>query len=314
MFPQICENWLKSYLMQVCKPCHYTLVEAEEPFKLHPMSMLYIYEVLEHLLMLWMGICLHTHTVTTTDVSPDLWKLAEILLYASMQTMALHGWGCRSFQTTSQVHVLHVWGVWVPCQFVGGHMASNLYRYYHRCFPRFVRVGWDPTWCKCANHATTLWLRLKKLSNYISFPWHTYLRFFSTFYGCWWAYCFTFTSLPLQTFPRTCDSWLKSYLMQVCKPCYYALVEAVEPLKLHPMSMSYMYELFKHLLWLLLGICLHTHTFTTADTSQDLQEMAKSLPYASVQTKPLHFHWGCRSIQTASYVHVIHIWVVWTPS
>ncbi len=33
--------------------------------------------------------------------------------------------------------------------------------------------------------------------------------------------------------------------MQVCKPCDYALVEAVEPFKLHPMSMSYIYERFE---------------------------------------------------------------------
>ncbi len=50
MLPHIYESWLKSYLMQVCKPCHYTLVEAVEPFKLHPMSMSYLYEVFEHLL------------------------------------------------------------------------------------------------------------------------------------------------------------------------------------------------------------------------------------------------------------------------
>jgi len=43
------------YLMQVCKPCHHALVEAVEPFKLHLMSMSYIYEVFEHLLRLWMG-------------------------------------------------------------------------------------------------------------------------------------------------------------------------------------------------------------------------------------------------------------------
>jgi hypothetical protein len=92
---------MKSYLMQVCKPCQY---KAVEPFKLHPMSMSYIYEVFEHLLRLWMGIWLHTHTITTTNVSPDY------------------------------------------------------------------------------------------------------------------------------------ESWVKSYLMQVCKPCHYTLVEAVEPCKLHPMS------------------------------------------------------------------------------
>ncbi len=31
--------------------------------------MSYIYEVFEHLLRLWMGTWLHTHTITTTDAS-----------------------------------------------------------------------------------------------------------------------------------------------------------------------------------------------------------------------------------------------------
>jgi hypothetical protein len=56
----------------------------------------HIYEVFEHLLRLWMGIWLHIHTITTTDVSPDLWELAEILPDASVQTMPLcFDWGCR---------------------------------------------------------------------------------------------------------------------------------------------------------------------------------------------------------------------------
>jgi hypothetical protein len=75
--------------MQVYKPCHYILIEAVESFKLHPMSMLYIYEVFEYLLRLWMGIWLHTHTITTTNASPDLSKLAEIIPDASVQIMPL---------------------------------------------------------------------------------------------------------------------------------------------------------------------------------------------------------------------------------
>jgi hypothetical protein len=75
--------------MQVCKPCHYPLVEAVEPFTLHLMSMPYIYEVFERLLRLWMGIWFHIHTITTTDTSPDLGKLAETLPDASVQTMPL---------------------------------------------------------------------------------------------------------------------------------------------------------------------------------------------------------------------------------
>ncbi len=42
--------------------------------------MSYIYKVFEHLEQLWiMGIWQHTHTVTTTEVSPDLGEQAEIL-------------------------------------------------------------------------------------------------------------------------------------------------------------------------------------------------------------------------------------------
>jgi hypothetical protein len=86
ILPQICEIWLKSDLMQVCKPCNY---KAVEPFQLHLSSISHIYEVFEHLLRLWMGLWLHIHIVTTTDASPDFGKLAEILLDASVQTMPL---------------------------------------------------------------------------------------------------------------------------------------------------------------------------------------------------------------------------------
>ncbi len=41
--------------------------------------MSYIYKVFEHLKQLLMGIWQHTHTVTTTDVTPDLGEFAEIL-------------------------------------------------------------------------------------------------------------------------------------------------------------------------------------------------------------------------------------------
>ena len=67
--------------MQECKPYHYAIVivEAVEPFTLHPTSMSYLYEVFEHLQLLGMGIWMHIHSVTTTDVSPDLGEVAESL-------------------------------------------------------------------------------------------------------------------------------------------------------------------------------------------------------------------------------------------
>jgi hypothetical protein len=65
------------------------MVEAVEPFKLHPTSMSYKYEVFDHLQKLGMGIRLHTHSVIITDVSPDLGELAESLGDASVQTIPL---------------------------------------------------------------------------------------------------------------------------------------------------------------------------------------------------------------------------------
>ena len=67
------------------------MVQAVEPFKLHPISIKYTCQVFEHRRLLLMGIWLHTHTVTTTDVSPDLAlaELTEILGNVSVQTMPL---------------------------------------------------------------------------------------------------------------------------------------------------------------------------------------------------------------------------------
>ncbi len=145
------------------------------------------------------------------------------------------------------------------------------------------------------------------ISNCIPCPWHTYMRCGGAFSDCGWAQIFTLTSLPPQTLPQIWESWMKSYLMQVFKSCYYALIEAVEPFKLHPMFMSYMYEMFERLPRLWMGIWLHTYTITTTDVSTDLWEFAEILPDASVQTMALRFCWGFRTFQTASQFHVIHI-------
>jgi hypothetical protein len=56
----------------MCKPSHYAMVETVEPFKLHPTSLSYKYEVFEHLQLLCIDIWLHTHSVIITDVSLDM--------------------------------------------------------------------------------------------------------------------------------------------------------------------------------------------------------------------------------------------------
>ena len=45
----------------------------------------------EHLKQYWMGIWQHTHTVTTTEVSPDLGEFAEMLVDVSVEMIPLLG-------------------------------------------------------------------------------------------------------------------------------------------------------------------------------------------------------------------------------
>ena len=65
------------------------MVEAVKPFKLQCTFMSYIYKVFEHLKQLWMGIWHHIHAITTTELSPDLGELAEILDDVSVEMIPL---------------------------------------------------------------------------------------------------------------------------------------------------------------------------------------------------------------------------------
>jgi hypothetical protein len=51
--------------------------------------MSHIYKVIEHIKQLWMGIWQHTHTATTTEVSPDLGEFTEILDDVSVEMIPL---------------------------------------------------------------------------------------------------------------------------------------------------------------------------------------------------------------------------------
>ena len=164
------------------------MVEAVEPFKLHITSMSYLYEIFEHLQLLCIDIYIwmHIHSVTTTDVSPDLGELAESLGDVSVQTIPLwlcKGWGCRTFQTAHHIHVIPIWGLWAPSTVVYRHMAAHSLRYHHRCFHRFGRVSRKSRWCKCANH-TTMMVESVEPFKRTSHPCHTYMRCLSTFNCC----------------------------------------------------------------------------------------------------------------------------------
>ena len=68
---------------------HYTIVQAIEHFKLHSISISCIYKVFEQLKQLWVGIWQHIHTVTSTEVSPDLGEFTEILDDVSVEMIPI---------------------------------------------------------------------------------------------------------------------------------------------------------------------------------------------------------------------------------
>ncbi len=165
----------------------------------------------EHLKQLWMGIWQHIHTVTTTDVSPDLEEFTEIQDDVNVEMIPLrYCWGRWTFQTASHIYVIHLLGVWPPKTVVDWHMAAHSHRYHNRSFPRFGKVLWYPRWCKCRNDPTTLLLRLYNLSNCIPHLCHAYIRCLNTLNSCGWAYGSTLSPLPPQRFPQIWESSLKS--------------------------------------------------------------------------------------------------------
>jgi hypothetical protein len=194
-----------------------------------------------------MGISQHIHTVITTDVSPDLGELAEIIYDLNVKTIPLHyHWGCRTFQNASHIHVIHTWGVWTPETVVDGHMAAHSYRYTTEVSPDLekfseiiddvnvekipLRYYWDGRTFQTASHIHVIHI-----------------------YGVW-------TSIIMST-----------------------------------------------------GIWQHTHTVTTTDVSSDLGKYSEVIDDVSVEMIPLCYCWGCRTFQTASHIHVIQILGAWTP-
>ena len=116
------------------------MVEAVEPFKLHITSMSYLYEVFEPLQLLCIDIWMHTHSITTTDVPPDLVELAKSLgdelLPWVCRTKPIH---CKRFGSLKQCwsHVLDTLDTW---QLTDNIMSMKEWSY-HRQYAHLDRGG-----------------------------------------------------------------------------------------------------------------------------------------------------------------------------
>jgi hypothetical protein len=79
-----------------------------------------------------------------------------------------NGWGCRTVQTASHIHVIQIWGVLSPSTVEDRHMDAYLLRYHHRRSPGLgelaeilgdvnvqtkpLRHGWDCRTFQTASH------------------------------------------------------------------------------------------------------------------------------------------------------------------
>jgi hypothetical protein len=57
------------------KVCCNVMVEAPNPFGVHPTSMSYVYKVFQHLDLPWMGIWVYPYNITTVEVGVIFWKI-----------------------------------------------------------------------------------------------------------------------------------------------------------------------------------------------------------------------------------------------
>ncbi len=144
-------------------------------------------------------------------------------------------WGCRTFQTASHIHVIHILGVGTPYIVVYGHMGPPL-PWYPLCRSGvdFGIMGVDLSPCDIVMS----WLRLQQASDWIPHPYWMYTKCFRTLICCGWAYGSTLTVLCLcrsgvefgkiELSPSPSDivmSWLRLQTHLVSIP--------------HPLSISY---------------------------------------------------------------------------
>ena len=99
-------------------------------FKLDPTSISYIYKVFDHLLLIRVGIWMNTlqyqalHSFWRVGWhGPWWWPCANYSLH--------YGWGCKTIQTGSHIHLIYIESVWAPSAVVDRHMDVSSYSYHY---------------------------------------------------------------------------------------------------------------------------------------------------------------------------------------
>ncbi len=144
-YGQMWVSWLTSHLQEVCKWCHYAMVEAVEPFKQHPISMSYIYKVFEHLLLQWISIWMYPHIIHHHKCwvrfrrvgwhwgsGFEQMKWCHYALAEAVEPFKQHPTSMPSIYPVFEQLLLQLIGIWMHPHIV----------YHPKYMARFGRVGW----------------------------------------------------------------------------------------------------------------------------------------------------------------------------
>jgi hypothetical protein len=141
---------------------------------------------------------------------PRFGKVLDILHDVNVEMIPLHyHWGCRTFQTGSHIHAIHILGVWTPYTVMDG---MGIWQHTHT-----VTTTEDSPdlgeFTEILDDVNVRTIPLRYRWGCIPLLCHTYIRCLNTLNSCGWAYSSTIIPLPPQRFPQIWESSLKSYMM-----------------------------------------------------------------------------------------------------
>jgi len=130
-------------MIDLCKRCHYTCVEALNNFILHSKSILYIKSV-------WApSDIVDRHNYASShhhhhNRFPIFWRADWIPRWLTCANDATAE-ALNNFRLhpTSILNICKV--VWAPSDVVDRHMDASSHHHYHKCCLQFLRAGWNPS-------------------------------------------------------------------------------------------------------------------------------------------------------------------------
>jgi hypothetical protein len=113
------------------------MVDADSHLKLFPTSILYTYNLIEHIDMLSMGIQYHPYKVIPTLLGADFGVLGH--LWSQMMWLCHLGW--QPPQTASHIHIRHAKIIWAHWNAVHWHMVAAWHSFTHPTWRRLLGSG-----------------------------------------------------------------------------------------------------------------------------------------------------------------------------